>query len=490
MSTDKFSLEETVVEAITWTGAARFLLVILLNCLPGIIICCVWTGVSSNLYQSAVEQVLDALEAQPTGYVEAGYDYASYEKASRAPPGDFHGGDHVYGNRADLGPEYANTPSMSVLMMGLGYYSFGIPGHPDVGMGVAWKPLVVLLFSRAGFYGFPTILFMTLFGTKTEGKGMKRWLFWPLGFIGSVAVVIMSVTSAAADKAADGWQLKAIVYYLCILAVQSLTFKFGFGAKQISRGVLCPMFLAFVVAFAFPILAQNIVKDLEEDQTTLVFVRLFLFPIFDELFCAPVRLCLRGCNMDGVDKDGLCLALVPLKYGTVMVGRAFMYKVTDPGLIVVVNVGLMIQEMVLRITVSNRDKAYTLATHCCKREKVTAMFREEGNVKFRCNNSIVETILEYIAMVQVGVSTLLVRMTNDPANVPSVGTVLFNLFAQITTEVFTDLICIKHEVNKHREKNYLEEKPQPSRGCDSTRRAPQAEILTKSAQFKGLYERQ
>ena len=145
----------------------------------------------------------------------------------------------------------------------------------------------------------------------------------------------------------------------------------------------------------------------------LLIIRLVVWPLWGELFMAPLRAVLRSIPEEWVDKDWLSMAAVPMQLSLGLFGRLFMYRIVEPSAMILVNFALLFLELAFRLTVSHRDKFYSRILGCMPQSVIKSWFGQKHNVKFRCDNLIGEMALEYYCMFAMFVQQfVLVRRTN------------------------------------------------------------------------------
>lgn len=131
-----------------------------------------------------------------------------------------------------------------------------------------------------------------------------------------------------------------------------------------------------------------------------------------------------------------------------ILGRMFQFKITEPGLMMICNFGLFFIEMLFRLTVAHRDRAYARALACMSHARVKTLFGQKNNVKFRCDNLCNEMLIEYFAMFAVFTLMSLVRKTTNPAEPFDMGLLALNLIMQVALEMICDYVCLYIEITK------------------------------------------
>ena len=181
---------------------------------------------------------------------------------------------------------------------------------------------------------------------------------------------------------------------------------------------LCPAGCAFptLLLFIQGFLLQAFLWSRLNNATTsgaLVIIRLVVWPLWGELFMAPLRAVLRSIPEEWVEKDWLSMAAVPMQLSLGLFGRLFMYRIVEPSAMILVNFALLFLELAFRLTVSHRDKFYSRILGCMPQSVIKSWFGQKHNVKFRCDNLIGEMALEYYCMFAMFVQQFaLVRRTN------------------------------------------------------------------------------
>jgi len=435
------------VEPLSVCGCAHFTLILIFHSFFTVIPVSLWTIYFCLTYNSVCARILDALDQQPTGYAALDYDYAA-AAAPGTPPGHGpHGGPHVYGHRSDLGDEFAGVPSMRVQHIVDGYYSFGIPGHPNVGMGVIEQAFPASALAGVGTYGFVIVLFVLLY-RKPMQLGKKVWISWPLGFAGYVAYSLIEIHNAYEKK---GEKNTAKYYFLGYVVISLLIFKFLWKARYVARAIGVNVFLCSMGAFAFPAITKDVLTSGRPEWFLVVF-RVIAWPVMEELTLLILRCLLRTIPSDNqvVDKSTLALTLVPIKTVYVLLGRFMMFSLRSDMMIVICNVGLFFTEVAFRTSVGVRDRAVMKGVVCCNQEKFADIFTDPKHKKFRADNTILASMIEYVAMVFGFICVLMLRTTNDPSNISDVEGLLFNFFLQVFLEILCDTSSVYFEVNRQK----------------------------------------
>lgn len=180
----------------------------------------------------------------------------------------------------------------------------------------------------------------------------------------------------------------------------------------------------------------------------MLLIRLIVWPLLAEAVMAPTRMMLRSIPDDWANKYGLTFAMIPQMLMFCVLGRVFQYKITDPGLMTVCNFGLFFVEMLFRLTVAHRDRAYARALACMSHAGVKQLFGQKNNVKFRCDNLCNEMLIEYFAMFAVFTQMSYVRKTTNPDEPFDMGMIVLNLIMQVGLEGLCDCACLYIEIVK------------------------------------------
>merc|ERR1719178_527742 len=122
--------------------------------------------------------------------------------------------------------------------------------------------------------------------------------------------------------------------------------------------------------------------------------------------------------------------MFPLMLAFIITGRVFQYKIIDPLQMTICNFALFGVEMLFRLTVAHRDRAYARALACMSHSGVKQLFGQKNNVKFRCDNLCNEMMIEYVAMFAIFTLMSLVRKTTNPAEPFDMGLLALNLIMQ------------------------------------------------------------
>ena len=171
-------------------------------------------------------------------------------------------------------------------------------------------------------------------------------------------------------------------------------------------------------------------------------IRLVVWPLVTELFTAPLRALLRSIPEEWADKDWLSMAMVPMQLTFGMLGRLFMFRMTEPWAMVVCNFALLFLELGFRLSVSHRDKFYARMLGCMPQSVIKSWFGQKHNVKFRCDNLIGEMCLEYYAMFSMFVQQFVLIRVQNPDAQSNAGVVFANLILQFVLELACDTICM------------------------------------------------
>merc|ERR1711869_93549 len=163
---------------------------------------------------------------------------------------------------------------------------------------------------------------------------------------------------------------------------------------------------------------------------------------------APTRMMLRSIPDDWANKYGLTFAMIPQMLMFCVLGRVFQYNITDPGLMTVCNFGLFFVEMLFRLTVAHRDRAYARALACMSHSGVKQLFGQKNNVKFRCDNLCNEMMLEYYAMFAIFTQNALLSKKANPEADGAIGILILNLVMQVVLEAVCDFVCLYIEITK------------------------------------------
>ena len=116
-----------------------------------------------------------------------------------------------------------------------------------------------------------------------------------------------------------------------------------------------------------------------DSSAGMLFVRLIVWPLVAEAFMAPTRMMLRSIPEEWANKYGLTLAMIPEMIFFCILGRMFQFKITEPGLMMICNFGLFFIEMLFRLTVAHRDRAYARALACMSHARVKTLFGQKNN---------------------------------------------------------------------------------------------------------------
>lgn len=446
MSKSQLSVRETML----------LLFSMILNAMPAIIAGCLWAWYLGSVYNSVAGDVLDVLHEQPTGWAAEGFNYKT--SGSRFPPGPgpHVGADVVYGSRQDLVDTYGlstsweSQPSVSYRLMLRGYHGVLIPGHPNIGIESLWKTVSPLMISRLGMFMASTLIMNALFWDKLKGS-RGHWLLGVYGVVLAVLIDCWLIAGAvAAGKPREGaltnlvplWSLvhTIIVYYNA---------KYNCGLVGAFRGILGPMLVTNITALVH---AAGVGRMLDDTASSsggaMLLIRLIVWPLLAEAVMAPTRMMLRSIPDDWANKYGLTFAMIPQMLMFCVLGRVFQYKITDPGLMTVCNFGLFFVEMLFRLTVAHRDRAYARALACMSHAGVKQLFGQKNNVKFRCDNLCNEMLIEYFAMFAVFTQMSYVRKTTNPDEPFDMGMIVLNLIMQVGLEGLCDCACLYIEIVK------------------------------------------
>ena len=147
-------------------------------------------------------------------------------------------------------------------------------------------------------------------------------------------------------------------------------------------GVLGPMLVANVVSVVYTQFVTLLEGVATGSGGGMLLVRLIVWPLMAEAFMAPTRMMLRSIPDDWADKYGLTFAMIPQMLVFCVIGRMFQYLITDPALMVVCNFGLFFVEMLFRLTVAHRDRAYARALACMSHAGVKQLFGQKNNARW------------------------------------------------------------------------------------------------------------
>lgn len=444
MSKSQLSVRETML----------LLLSMILNAMPAIIAGCLWAWYMGSVYNSVAGDVLDVLHEQPTGWAAEGFNYKNSGARLPPGPGPHVGTDVVYGSRQDLVDRYdlssawASQPSVAYRLMLRGYHGILIPGHPNIGIESLWHMVSPLMVSRL-FLLTSTLIMNALFWDKLKGSHGH----WLLGVYGVVLAVLMDcwiiAGAVAAGKPREGMMLNLVpLWGLIHTFIVYYNAKYNCGLTGAFRGVLGPMLVANVVSVVYTQFVNLLEGVATGSGGGMLLVRLIVWPLMAEAFMAPTRMMLRSIPDDWADKYGLTFAMIPQMLVFCVIGRMFQYLITDPALMVVCNFGLFFVEMLFRLTVAHRDRAYARALACMSHAGVKQLFGQKNNVKFRCDNLCNEMLIEYFAMFAVFTQMSYVRKTTNPAEPFDVGMLVLNLVMQVVLEGLCDSVCLYIEIVK------------------------------------------
>jgi hypothetical protein len=430
----------------------------LLNAMPAIIVICLYVAYQGSTVNSVATQILDVLQEQPAGWAAEGFNYKNY--AQKFPPGPepFAGADVVYGSRQDLldafpdiSSSWASTPCVSWRLIIRGYHGVLIPGHPNIGLSDGlWKPNSFLMVSRPGLFMSSTLLMNALFWDKLKGS----YGHWLLGVYGGVVAVLIDVwilaSAEATGKAKEGLVLNLNNLWLLVhTGIVYFNAKSNCGLVGAFRGIFVPLASGSV----FSAVSILLLYDRLEEMTTgsaagALFVRLILWPILTELCLAPTRFLLRGIPDTWANKYGLSFSMFPLMLAFIITGRVFQYKIIDPLQMTICNFALFGVEMLFRLTVAHRDRAYARALACMSHSGVKQLFGQKNNVKFRCDNLCNEMMLEYYAMFAIFTQNALLSKKANPEADGAIGILILNLVMQVVLEAVCDFVCLYIEITK------------------------------------------
>lgn len=452
---------ENVVEPISILDSCHFALVLIYNSTPTVLLTIFFSVSLALMYNRNVGFVLDAVEAEPLGWSAMGVP-----GARQSPPGPGpHGPEFVYGHRADLGERYASVPSMSVDMMTKGYYSFGIPGHPQVGMGMFHELMAVWCICTVFSYGLLTWLFFILYRRSTRPFGYWRYMCWPFSVVGYCAFSYYRLWRGVKGPQEYGGSQ----YFFAVVICTLLTMKFIFKAQHLFRAVTWNFLLLTAGFVALPEVVLYVIKpNIGKNEGRLVLIRLVLWPVAEELWLATLRWFLRsvpsadevdeaynrnsetgsrvtpitlerskttGCLVDPVDKSGAALTLLPIKAVMVLTGRLINFSLREYKWMLACSVGLFVIESRMRTTVGKRDKAYTAALYGCNREKRREIFNQNLHQKFRANIMVFEMMSDYSSITFGAILTSLLCVTNHPDDLPTNHRIMLNFCLQLATEM-------------------------------------------------------
>lgn len=139
--------------------------------------------------------------------------------------------------------------------------------------------------------------------------------------------------------------------------------------------------------------------------------------------------------------------------------------------VIILNVGLGFQELFVRVSVGNRDRTYATVwlkflSFFGKKEEVEEydaesqqprprklsvdmLFEDQNHIKFRCNNLVVEMMVEYTSMFIAFIVVATTRQSTDPNDgAPEILLLFGNLMVQLCVEMITDMVCFYYEVTK------------------------------------------
>lgn len=430
----------------------------ILNAMPAIIAICLYAVYQGSVASGVVTQILDVLHEQPAGWAAEGFSYKSY--AAKLPPGPepYVGADVVYGSRQDLveafpdiSSSWASTPCVSWRNIMRGYHGVLIPGHPNIGVSDGlWKPVSLLMITRPGLLISSTLIMNALFWDKLKGS----YGHWLLGVYGGVVAVLVDVwiatTAEATGKPREGTFLNFgnlwLFLHTCIVYFNA---KYNCGLVGAFRGIFFPMFLGIACSFIFvAVLFDQLEKMTTSSAAGALFVRLILWPIVTEAVMAPLRYILRGIPDEWANKYGLSFATIPCMIVSVIMGRMFQYKIVDPLQMTICNFALFGVEMLFRLTVAHRDRAYARALACMSHAGVKQLFGQKNNVKFRCDNLCNEMMIEYVAMFAIFTQNAILNKKTNPEGDGTLGILIMNLVMQLVLEAVCDFVCLYIEIVK------------------------------------------
>jgi len=270
--------------------------------------------------------------------------------------------------------------------------------------------------SRPGLFMCSTLLMNALFWDKLKGS----YGHWLLGVYGGVVAVLIDVwllaSAEATGKAKEGLVLNLNNLWLLVhTGIVYFNAKSNCGLVGAFRGIFVPLASGSV----FSAVSILLLYDRLEEMTTgsaagALFVRLILWPILTELCLAPTRFLLRGIPDTWANKYGLSFSMFPLMLAFIITGRVFQYKIIDPLQMTICNFALFGVEMLFRLTVAHRDRAYARALACMSHSGVKQLFGQKNNVKFRCDNLCNEMMLEYYAMFAIFTQNALLSKKANP----------------------------------------------------------------------------
>jgi len=458
-STGQFEVA-TKAESMTFREVCLLFLSMFINALPAIAIGCLFACYQGQVANSIATEVLDVLDEQPNQWAPMGFDYKVYGSRFPPGPGPHDGMDKVYGSREDLVATFgldeywASTPTVGWREIIRGYYGNGIKGHPYIGPDRGlWLPLSCNMISRTGMFLITTLCMHALFGTKLAGQ----YYHWGVAALGlAVAWTLdyfLAKTSLESGRPREGMLVGNLpnVWLLFHTFLVYWNAKYGHQLVGAARGVLTPMLGVVVASY----ITQNVLHKALENITTgsdagwmLVAIRLLLWPVVTEVWCAPMRMILRSIPEEWADKSGLSFAMVPMAVGLGLLGRIWQYKIVDPFQMTVCNFALFGVELLMRCSVGHRDRLYARTLACMKTTSVKQLFGQKNNVKFRCDNLINEMIIEYFAMFAIFCQNLYLNKAANPASPTGFQILLLNLVMQVVIELLCDTVSLYIEIQK------------------------------------------
>ena len=291
------------------------------------------------------------------------------------------------------------------------------------------------------------MLMLQLFQKTVQGSKWK-YAMWPVGWFGYLVQDIGLIALDGDDYPDTGMQqlYSTIWFFTTIILMVCFAKKLGVVAV---RGMLVPLLSVGIFSMLnVTVLMPIILKGSGGDEKWMLFYRLAVWPIVTEVFCAPIRLALRGLPEDSTTKAGMTLALVPMVCGSIFFGRMLVYKLQKIEYIIVCNVVLCIVEYFARVSVGERDKLYTRFITRNSKERVKQIFQYDSSVQFRCNNLQCEMMCEYVAMFVLLAQELVTKSSIYPWQYPDEGMLLANFMISFVLELGVDCLCVRQEANK------------------------------------------
>merc|ERR1711981_361683 len=126
----------------------------------------------------------------------------------------------------------------------------------------------------------------------------------------------------------------------------------------------------------------------------------------------------------------------------------FQYKIIDPVQMTICNFALFFVEMLFRLTVAHRDRAYARVLTCMSHAGVKQLFGQKNNVKFRCDNLCNEMMIEYVAMFCMFTQCAYLSRSANPESDAAMGILILNFIMQLVLEAVCDFVCLYIEITK------------------------------------------